>query len=194
MPPIRPGFLFACGICKVSKLATQFKILHSGRPSKNCIECLKERQKQASLRHRKVIQPRQKEDPNSLEFKCIRCLQILPRSSFYKNAARYRGYDNRCIECSKEEAFDRYLRHKFNITADDYNKMLHDQEHCCFICGKAETVLQLGKHPRLSVDHCHKTGKVRSLLCYSCNHLIGFLERLGKDQVNKSWDYIDKHS
>ena len=54
------------------------------------------------------------------------------------------------------------------ITFEEYQKMLIDQNGVCAIC----------KHPpkkrALNVDHNHKTGAVRGLLCFWCNkHLIG---------------------
>jgi hypothetical protein len=45
--------------------------------------------------------------------------------------------------------------------------MLKVQNNSCLICGKKET------KRRLSVDHNHKTGKVRGLLCSHCNHILG---------------------
>ncbi len=56
---------------------------------------------------------------------------------------------------------------------EQYFKMLVEQKGCCAICKKGET------HPEqtfLSIDHCHKTGKVRGLLCSKCNAGIGFLQ------------------
>jgi len=38
------------------------------------------------------------------------------------------------------------------------------------LCGICST-----KHERLHVDHCHKTGRVRKLLCIRCNAAIGYL-------------------
>lgn len=61
------------------------------------------------------------------------------------------------------------------ITIDRYLKMLEEQDFKCAICRKAETC----KDPhhdrprRLSIDHCHKTGLVRGLLCHSCNTALG---------------------
>jgi uncharacterized protein YlaI len=43
------------------------------------------------------------------------------------------------------------------------------QKGCCAICGKHQTIL----NKTLNVDHCHKTGKIRGLLCTNCNHGLG---------------------
>jgi len=55
-----------------------------------------------------------------------------------------------------------------------YNELLLKQNYVCAICLKAETRKhQNGKIARLSIDHCHKTGKIRGLLCGKCNFAIG---------------------
>lgn len=64
---------------------------------------------------------------------------------------------------------------KYGITADDYHRMFAEQNGCCAICGKPETMIdhRYGKLRRLAVDHDHKTGKVRGLLCYLHNQMVG---------------------
>ena len=62
----------------------------------------------------------------------------------------------------------------YGLEHDDYLKLLEDQHHVCAICGNVETARNpSGKIKPLSVDHCHKTGKVRGLLCRACNTLLG---------------------
>ena len=60
---------------------------------------------------------------------------------------------------------DKYLRKKYGITEDDYQKMEATHDGGCWICGRKP---KLGGR-RLHVDHCHKTGRVRGLLCWHCN-------------------------
>ena len=57
----------------------------------------------------------------------------------------------------------------YNITLEQYDKMFEDQNGVCMICGD---INKNGR--RLCVDHNHKTGKVRALLCDHCNILLGF--------------------
>lgn len=61
------------------------------------------------------------------------------------------------------------------ITIDEYNKMLEKQNHVCAICLNPETRINgvTKEVGRLIIDHCHKTNKVRALLCHSCNAAIG---------------------
>lgn len=65
-----------------------------------------------------------------------------------------------------------YLKRKYGITPEEYQSMGEKQGWVCAICGKPETRKWRGKVTKLSVDHNHKTGKVRKLLCNSCNSLI----------------------
>lgn len=70
------------------------------------------------------------------------------------------------------------LKHRFGITINVYNKMKIDQNGLCKICNKKETAKhRIGNKVRikdLAVDHCHKTGKVRGLLCSICNRALGY--------------------
>lgn len=61
------------------------------------------------------------------------------------------------------------LKAEYGITLDDYIKMHEDQHGVCAICKQPERV----KNRVLTVDHCHKTGKVRGLLCFDCNTALG---------------------
>lgn len=60
----------------------------------------------------------------------------------------------------------------YNITLADYDEMLEAQGGKCAICGR--TPEEEGR--RLSVDHDHKTGQVRGLLCRNCNAALGFFQ------------------
>ena len=81
-----------------------------------------------------------------------------------------------------------------NLSYEDYIKMCSSQNNLCSICGKKE----IAKHSKtgttniLSIDHCHKTKKVRGLLCKKCNSAIGFFED-DLDIVKKAVKYLQKH-
>ena len=65
------------------------------------------------------------------------------------------------------------LKNRYGITIDEYDEMFKEQEGVCAICKMPEVKKLFGNVVRLAVDHDHKTGKVRGLLCYKCNSILG---------------------
>jgi hypothetical protein len=65
----------------------------------------------------------------------------------------------------------RDLRKKYGLSLDDYATLLEGQNGRCKLCFR-----ERGLKP-LHVDHCHKTNKVRGLLCHQCNWYLGVVER-----------------
>lgn len=61
-----------------------------------------------------------------------------------------------------------WLKVKYNVTQEQYDALLSKQNGSCAICNKTTDYF-------LCVDHRHDTGKVRGLLCRSCNKAIGQL-------------------
>jgi len=61
---------------------------------------------------------------------------------------------------------------KYGIDLDQFNLMRECQQYRCAICGQGEESLTKG----LVIDHCHKTGKVRKLLCTTCNTALGMFK------------------
>lgn len=73
----------------------------------------------------------------------------------------------------QKECFRRNrLRRNFGLTVADFDRMFADQGGVCAICKEPET---RSRWYTLAVDHCHKTGRVRGLLCNRCNAAIGML-------------------
>ena len=66
------------------------------------------------------------------------------------------------------------LKKTFGITIKDYYVMFNKQDKVCAICHQSKV------KKMLSVDHCHKTNKIRGLLCDKCNYMIG----LANDDIN----------
>lgn len=64
----------------------------------------------------------------------------------------------------------RALLRKFGLSEEEYQHLLLAQGKRCRICGDHQDNLS----NNLSVDHCHKTGEIRGLLCIRCNSAIGF--------------------
>lgn len=75
----------------------------------------------------------------------------------------------------------------YGLTVIQFSQMLEQQNGLCAICRNGSN------HKKLQVDHDHATGKVRALLCNSCNTALG----LAKDDINrlKSFiQYLERHS
>lgn len=66
------------------------------------------------------------------------------------------------------------LKRHFGLTEAKYNAMHAAQNGCCAMCGSPETETRGDKVKWLAVDHDHKTGAVRDLLCKRCNMTIGY--------------------
>lgn len=113
--------------------------------------------------------------------KCFRCKLTKDLSNFYLN-----GKGTYCKPChimymkkwkienqdSKIVADRRYRLYKrYGITPEQYETMFKNQHGACAIC-KGQNL----DGTRLSTDHCHKTGKVRGLLCDPCNRALGFFK------------------
>lgn len=69
------------------------------------------------------------------------------------------------------------LMKKFGISTEDFQAMHDQQNGLCAICGEEK---------KLQVDHCHKTGRVRGLLCGECNKMIG----LARDDMTILWQAL----
>jgi len=68
------------------------------------------------------------------------------------------------------------MMRNYGITIDQYDAMVARQANCCAICGKPEEKTNdFGERLPLAVDHDHKTGTVRGLLCSKHNKAIGLL-------------------
>lgn len=66
------------------------------------------------------------------------------------------------------------MKKRFGITGADYDAMFERQSGVCAICKQPETAKDKDGGPRMmAVDHCHETGKVRGLLCTTCNTALG---------------------
>jgi len=71
-------------------------------------------------------------------------------------------------------AKDLRLRREFHITLDQHDTVLGSQLKACAICGNIFN--KKGAPLQLAVDHDHKTGQVRGLLCWPCNKAIAILQ------------------
>lgn len=92
-------------------------------------------------------------------------------------------------EQSRHYGYQRY----YGISAEDYARMYSKQDGKCAICSQPETSLDKNGNVKiLAVDHCHDSGKVRKLLCYACNSMLG-QARDNKQTLLAAVAYLDRH-
>ena len=139
--------------------------------------------------------------PGDTEKRCLVCFEMKPLSDFHRDLAALDLLRKRCKKCGTKAAREwnkqnkdtvarstlksnrthsdsrraanrkSHLKRTYGITDDDYWGLLEFQGRGCAICGTQP------KTKHLHVDHDHKTGKVRGLLCNSCNgRLLPVLE------------------
>lgn len=127
----------------------------------------------------------------SIDKKCNYCMNIKLKSEF-NNDKKMRC----CNECylksdvlddlTQKKSYSDWkssLKRDFNMTEEMYNKMLNSQLNLCKICGlKEENIHTSRKH--FHVDHDHKTGKVRGLLCGPCNQGLGLFKENTETMIN----------
>ncbi len=85
------------------------------------------------------------------------------------SAARKRWAEN--IEAStryKKRARERAKERRYGITQEQFDQMLIDQDNKCGVCN-----IEFKNTKSTHIDHCHKTNKVRGLLCSDCNMALG---------------------
>jgi len=119
---------------------------------------------------------------------CARCGVVKPTGQFHKCRTNKDGLYTYCKRCVRGVN----LKTKYGVTLDFYEELVSKQEGRCGACGdrlNVSTTLR-GAPP---VDHCHKTGKVRAVLCHHCNTALGLL-REDPDRVRKLMRYITEHN
>jgi hypothetical protein len=80
------------------------------------------------------------------------------------------------------------------VDAARYQEMLQEQAGVCAICALPERAPDKasGKVRDLAIDHCHATGKIRALLCSSCNRALGLLND-DSELLFKAREYVLYH-
>lgn len=128
---------------------------------------------------------------------CTKCKVRKPLSEFHKGEGRF-GKRSYCRTCSTKynnqwrkknpekhkaqslkhhhsiRGQNTYYKRMYGITIQEYDNLFELQNGKCAICGGTNI------NRRLSVDHNHKTGKFRGLLCHSCNVILGLCKESEK--------------
>lgn len=79
------------------------------------------------------------------------------------------------------------LKSRYGLTLEAFTELLKSQNYKCAICDSNTTKR---KKDTWIVDHCHKTGKVRGILCHKCNIAIAFLED-DPELMDKAKEYLN---
>ncbi|MGW3663507.1 endonuclease VII domain-containing protein [Streptomyces sp. NPDC005141] len=109
---------------------------------------------------------------------CRTCGEVKPHSEWHRNASASGDLSTRCRAIRARED---HLKRHYGLTEAQRDAMVASQKGLCVICLKA---------PAVHVDHCHKTGSVRGVLCFNCNSTIG---KLGDDPdaVRRAAAYLE---
>lgn len=112
---------------------------------------------------------------------CPKCDSVKPIGEFLTDTHTKYGISIYCAKCHQEKAKVRYrkypdyykdadLKAKFGLSLEQYRELEERQDHKCALCHKERGP------KRFAVDHDHKTGKNRGLLCDRCNLGLGWFE------------------
>ena len=155
-----------------------------------------------------------KKEKDGLQYHCIECSKkyhakryIEQKEKLRKQIEAYRLNNKERIDqarikwvANNPEKVKQYqrvtnLKKNFGLSAKDYDLMLEKQNGVCAICNNPETFVHFRtkKLANLAVDHCHKTGKVRKLLCKSCNTVLGLFKD-NESLVLSALNYLKDHN
>lgn len=116
---------------------------------------------------------------------CRKCGEAKPASFFHKHSKTKDKLSPYCKSCANARASQHYksnpfrrwcfnVKRLYGITAIQYFMILDQQGGKCAVCGGDE--IDSKRNDRMPVDHCHETGRVRGILCTSCNRAIGLMK------------------
>ncbi len=134
--------------------------------------------------------------------RCSKCKLIKPLREYHSDKSRHDKLNGLCKSCvaikklnypeknpgiyntNKLKYTERAIEKRYGITQEVFKQMVTNQDNKCLICRKPDK-------KRLSIDHCHKTGKIRGLLCTSCNLGLGaFKDDIG--YITRAAEYLRK--
>ena len=162
--------------------------------SGNCVECISNSRGKAMFNKRGRSKIRSDENQQkaiealSKGFREYTSTKACPNGHYVRYAT-----SNNCIQCDIEKRKKRSdlarwarIKKEYQLTKKDVDEMMLNQKNNCAIC---EININDGYH----IDHCHKTNKVRKLLCSKCNQAIGLLNE-DKSLFFKAAKYLGEHN
>ena len=146
----------------------------------NSINRYRANREQELIKRRAKDRTSQHPIPAPPEKPCSKCGSVRPSSEFFKDKRQRDGLSTHCKDCQRkaikhwsEVHWEYILSRDYGISPEQYHQALADQNNTCAICHREEFSNRTNK---LCVDHDHKTGKFRGLLCSRCNRCIGRFE------------------
>lgn len=165
-----------------------------GRGSRYCAECreamlpvwqraeTERAQRRAASRMHAQGKRSRLDTPEGMKW-CNYCKQYRRLANFSPD--RSKGTSAYCIPCTSDYNFARRLERVFGITRERYEELLALQDGRCAIC------LRSPRSQRLAVDHDHKTGEVRGLLCKVCNHRLLGAAKDNIETLRRAVNYLE---
>ncbi|MEU0807506.1 endonuclease VII domain-containing protein [Streptomyces sp. NPDC005970] len=112
---------------------------------------------------------------------CHGCGKVRPRSEWHRKESSPDGLASRCRSCRAVDNRVGHLKRQYGLTPEELDLFVAAQQGVCCICLAA---------PPAHVDHCHEKGKVRGVLCFSCNAALGqFKDR--PDVIRRAATYLE---
>ena len=116
-------------------------------------------------------------DPDTTEKTCSACHVPKTLRHFHRAKFNLYGVASECKDCARERVRFVHYRRTYGLTEQDYFDRLMQQGNACKLCGSpASECLWAGKPSFLAVDHDHRTGEVRGLLCHRCNVRVAMVD------------------
>ncbi|MFF9361327.1 endonuclease VII domain-containing protein [Streptomyces griseoluteus] len=112
---------------------------------------------------------------------CRSCGEVKPHSEWHRNASASDGLSTRCRTCRAERGRQDHLKRRYGLSESERDALIPSQGGVCCICLSA---------PPAHVDHCHETGRVRGVLCFSCNAALGQLKDR-PDAIRRAAAYVE---
>lgn len=138
------------------------------------------------------------------KLECPKCEKWKSIDEFHKSKNSIYGRASLCKVCANKSAREnhhkrsgckdrakqvksRYLERTYNMTIEQLEEKVRGQNGVCEICRNLLDMSSL-----THVDHCHKTGRVRGVLCSNCNRGIGYLQD-DAAVVSAAADYLRRY-
>jgi hypothetical protein len=145
---------------------------------------------------------------------CVRCREERPIDAFHGDRSRSDGRYPYCRVCAAEVSAASRVKNAspeqrekdrrraqqrmwgktgISFTLDEYDQMFLKQGGVCAICSQSERAKNTDGPGPLRVDHDHGTGRVRGLLCHSCNVALGLMQE-DVDRLEMAARYLRRHN